>query len=69
MQPSINCTRRRFFFIKQAFNIKLCCSGVTVAGSGATKTITIPGGGGDIFKNIAMPDGSTVVAWIVQLTH
>ena len=37
-------------------------SGVTASGSGATKTITIPGGGGDIFKNIAMPDGSTVVA-------
>ena len=37
-------------------------SGVTATGSGATKTITIPGGGGDIFKNIAMPDGSTVVA-------
>jgi len=37
-------------------------SGVTATGSGATKTITIPGGGGDIFKNIAMPDGSTIVA-------
>ena len=37
-------------------------SGVTASGSGATKTITIPGGGGDVFKNIAMPDGSTVVA-------
>ena len=37
-------------------------SGVTASGTGATKTITIPGGGGDIFKNIAMPDGSTVVA-------
>ena len=37
-------------------------SGVTATGSGATKTITIPGGGGDIFKNITMPDGSTVVA-------
>ena len=38
-------------------------SGVTASGSGATKTITIAGGsGGDIFKNIAMPDGSTVVA-------
>ena len=37
-------------------------SGVTASGSGATKTITIPGGGGDIFKSIAMPDGSTVVA-------
>jgi len=37
-------------------------SGVTASGTGATKTITIPGGGGDIFKNIAMPDGSTIVA-------
>ena len=37
-------------------------SGVTASGTGATKTITIPGGGGDIFKNITMPDGSTVVA-------
>ena len=39
-------------------------SGVTASGSGATKTITISGGGssGDTFKNIAMPDGSTVVA-------
>ena len=37
-------------------------SGVTATGTGATKTITIPGGGGDIFKNITMPDGSTVVA-------
>ena len=37
-------------------------SGVTASGTGATKTITIPGGGGDIFKSIAMPDGSTVVA-------
>jgi len=37
-------------------------SGVTASGTGATKTITIPGGGGDIFKNISMPDGSTVVA-------
>jgi len=38
-------------------------SGVTATGSGATKTITISGGGsgGDTFKNIAMPDGSTVV--------
>ena len=37
-------------------------TGVTASGTGATKTITIPGGGGDVFKNIAMPDGSTVVA-------
>ena len=37
-------------------------AGVTATGTGATKTITIPGGGGDIFKNITMPDGSTVVA-------
>jgi len=37
-------------------------SGVTASGTGATKTITIPGGGGDIFKNVAMPDGSTIVA-------
>ena len=36
-------------------------SGVTASGTGATKTITI-GGGDNIFKNIAMPDGSTVVA-------
>ena len=36
-------------------------AGVTATGSGATKTITI-GGGDNIFKNIAMPDGSTVVA-------
>ena len=33
-------------------------SGVTASGTGATKTITI-GGGDNIFKNIAMPDGST----------
>ena len=36
-------------------------AGVTATGSGATKTITI-GGGDNILKNIAMPDGSTVVA-------
>ena len=45
-----------------ASTINFVGSGVTASGTGATKTITIPGGGGDIFKNIAMPDGSTVVA-------
>ena len=45
-----------------ASTINFVGAGVTATGSGSTKTITIPGGGGDIFKNIAMPDGSTVVA-------
>ena len=45
-----------------ATSLNFVGSGVTASGSGATKTITIPGGGGDVFKNIAMPDGSTVVA-------
>ena len=45
-----------------ATTVNFVGAGVTASGSGATKTITIPGGGGDIFKNIAMPDGSTVVA-------
>jgi len=45
-----------------ASTINFVGSGVTATGSGSTKTITIPGGGGDIFKNIAMPDGSTIVA-------
>jgi len=45
-----------------ATTIDFVGAGVTASGTGATKTITIPGGGGDIFKNITMPDGSTVVA-------
>ena len=59
---SINCTRRRFIFINSTSTLNFVGSGVTASGTGATKTITIPGGGGDVFKNIAMPDGSTVVA-------
>ena len=45
-----------------ATTVNFVGAGVTASGTGATKTITIPGGGGDIFKNITMPDGSTVVA-------
>ena len=45
-----------------ATTIDFVGAGVTASGTGATKTITIPGGGGEIFKNILMPDGSTTIS-------
>ena len=37
-------------------------AGVTASGTGATKTITIPGGGGEVFKTISVSGQSDVVA-------
>ena len=45
-----------------ATTVNFVGAGVTASGTGATKTITIPGGGGEIFKNILMPDGSTTIS-------